>query len=182
MATKKTDKPKVAAPKATPKAKPKTSPKVAVPQKAAPKKVVVKKKPALKKKAAVDSEIGRPTDYTPELVAKAKSYLAIEFDLLGHSVPSVAGLSVHLGKSRSTLYAWAKEADKKEFSDILEAILAKQEQISLAKGLNGEFNSTIVKLLLGKHGYSDKAETQSTVTFGDLSDEELNAKIKSLIS
>jgi hypothetical protein len=177
MATKKTEKPSVAAPKATAKKSPL---KVAAAKKMPPPKAAVaKKKPAPKKKDL--AVMGRPTDYTPELLEKAKAYL-FKFDELGHSVPSVAGLSVYLEISRTTIYAWAKEASKADFSYILESILAKQEQISLAKGLNGEFNSTIVKLLLGKHGYSDRAETQSLITFSDLSDEELNAKIKSLIS
>ncbi len=186
MATKKIDKPKVAVPKTIPKAAPRRTAKAApqeapkeAAKKTAPKKAAVKKKPVAKNKGEV--VIGRPTAYTPELLAKAKGYLTA-FDLLNHSVPSVAGLAVYLEIARCTIYAWAKEADKKAFSDILETILAMQEQISLAKGLSGEFNSTIVKLLLGKHGYSDRAETQSTITFGDLSDDELNAKIKALIS
>lgn len=164
-----------------PKAKPakKLTVKEVMPKKTTPpKKVAAKKKPAVKKLSQ-----GRPTDYTPELLAKAKGYVDESgYMALDHAVPSIAGLAMHLGIARATVYAWAKEADKKPFSDILERILSTQEQIALSRGLTGEYNSTIVKLLLGKHGYSDKAETQSTISFENLTDDELNAKIKSLFS
>lgn len=104
---------------------------------------------------------GRPTDYTQEIIDKAKSYLT-EWENQGQVIPSVAGLASFLKIARSTIYEWATHEDKAEFSDILEGILSLQEEIALNKGLSNDFNSTIVKLLLGKHGYSDKAETQLT--------------------
>ena len=42
-----------------------------------------------------------------------------------------------------------------EFYDILERLIATQEKTALTKGLTGEWNATIVKLLLGKHGWKD---------------------------
>ena len=60
--------------------------------------------------------------------------------------------------TRSTLYAWAKDEDKKEFSDILERINTVQECVLVNNGLTGKFNSTITKFILGKHGYHDRPQ------------------------
>lgn len=123
---------------------------------------------------------GRPSSYTPEMLQKTRDYL-VTYSSLGHAVPSVAGLSVYLDVARSTIYEWSSDNEKQEFSDILSKILAEQEQVALSNGLKGDYNATIVKLLLGKHGYSDKAETQTTVTLDSMSDDELNARIQSLL-
>ena len=50
-----------------------------------------------------------------------------------------------------------------------------QEDLLKEGGLIGDFNSTIAKLFLTKHGYSDKQEIQqeTKITFDQLSDEEL---------
>lgn len=100
--------------------------------------------------------MARPTDYTPELLKKTKEYLENWEEI--DAIPSVAGLSHYLKIARSTIYDWASQDDKKEFSDILAEILSDQERTLLNKGLLGAFNSNITKLALGKHGYSDKQE------------------------
>jgi hypothetical protein len=102
--------------------------------------------------------MARPTKYTPALLKKAKEYLdkGWEDDL----IPSHVGLSLYIGVRRETLYAWAKEAGKEEFSNILDEINAKQQSILLKNGLNNTFNSQITKLVLGKHGYSDKQDVE----------------------
>jgi hypothetical protein len=101
---------------------------------------------------------GRPSKYTPEMVENAKDYLAT-YRQLGRMIPSNAGLAVFLGVSRDTLYEWAKDEEKAEFSDILNKIQAKQEEVLIDKGLDGEFNAAITKLALGKHGYHDKVDS-----------------------
>jgi len=98
---------------------------------------------------------GRPTKYTDELVEKAKAYLT-DYIMYEDMIPSIASLSLVLGVDRSTLYAWEKE--HVEFSYILADIKAKQEKVLISKGLSGDFNSTITKLVLGKHGYHDKQD------------------------
>lgn len=123
---------------------------------------------------------GRPSYYSDETVRKAKEYLTTYAEL-GHAVPSVAGLSLFLERSRSTIYEWASDSEKQEFSDILDKINATQEEVALSKGLKGDYNANLVKLLLGKHGYSDKVETQSNVTFDGLSDDDLKARIQALL-
>jgi hypothetical protein len=98
--------------------------------------------------------MARPTHYSDEIERKAKEYLSV-YESLGHAVPSVAGLSIYIERARSTIYQWAAHPDNASFADILEQINANQEQKALSSGLTGEFNATIVKLLLGKHGYNE---------------------------
>ena len=89
---------------------------------------------------------GRPSDYNEEVLETA----------------SVAGLAKVLGKHRDTLYGWAEDEAKSEFSYILSQIVSNQELVLLNKGLKGEFNSNICKLALGKHGYSEKKDLKTT--------------------
>ena len=107
--------------------------------------------------------VGRPTDYNQEIVDKAWAYVD-GFADHGHAVPSVVGLCKVLNRSRSTVYNWAEDKDK-EFMDILAAINENQELVTFNKSLTGEYNSAIAKLLLGKHGYSDKSD--QTISGGD---------------
>jgi hypothetical protein len=103
--------------------------------------------------------MARPTKYTQEIVEKAQHYLD-NYEEYDEVIPSAVGLALVLNLTRSTLYEWAKAEDKKEFSDILDNINKKQEQVLLRKGLNNEFNSNITKLVLGKHGYHDRAQPE----------------------
>ena len=117
---------------------------------------------------------GRPTKYTPELVEQAWDYIENYEKKYDHAIPSAVGMARVLGLTTTTLYAWAKE-EEKEFSDILQHCLDDQHLKLMNDGLRGDFNSNIVKLALGKHGYSDKTETKLDATVGltELSDEEL---------
>jgi len=109
---------------------------------------------------------GRPSEYTPELVQMAREYIDGGWKEVGDAIPSIAGLAVHLKKGRDTLHRWGKEEGKEEFSNMLAEMLAKQENILLSKGLTNEHNPTITKLVLSKHGYSDKVE-QDVTSGGD---------------
>lgn len=104
------------------------------------------------------AKVGRPTKYTAELLEKAEAYL-FDYEKHEHAFPSDLGLSEVLGIHTSTLYDWATHEDKKEFSDILDRINTKQQMVAWNKGLRNEYNASLVKLLLGKHGYHDKADT-----------------------
>jgi hypothetical protein len=121
---------------------------------------------------------GRPTDYSQEILEKAQEYLVScideEYDWtktegdkstsyehrIRVKLPSIEGLAKYLGVARSTVYLWEK--DYPEFSDILEEILSEQAQRLINNGLSGDYNPTISKLILTKHGYSDKSETDIT--------------------
>jgi hypothetical protein len=104
---------------------------------------------------------GRPTKYTPEFLELAKDYLQnFNTDRYNDTIPSIAGLAYVANVARQTLHDWYGQEGKEEFSDILDKLLALQEKLTLNGGLNGTYNSAMAKLLLGKHGYSDKTENE----------------------
>jgi len=105
--------------------------------------------------------MARPTQYSQEIVEKAQHYLDY-YEEYGHKIPSSAGLALVLGLSRETLRSWSKDDGKKEFLVILDRIHQKQECLLLDNGLTGQFNATITKLVLGKHGYHDRAQQTDT--------------------
>ena len=104
---------------------------------------------------------GRPTKYNEEALNTAEDYI-VNFSDYGDAIPSVVGLAVALETHRDTIYAWATEEGKESFSDIVKRLSTNQERKLLNGGLDNSFNPTIAKLLLGKHGYSDKTETDIT--------------------
>ena len=104
---------------------------------------------------------GRPTKYTPAIAKKARDYNENYQEKYGDVIPSIVGMADALELSRSTLYLWAEDKEH-EFSDILERCNVKQEKILINKGLIGDFQSSMAKLLLVKHGYHDKQETALT--------------------
>jgi len=107
------------------------------------------------------ADTGRPTKYTPELLEKAKEYLVNHADY-GDVVPSHAGLAIEIGITRTTLYDWSHDEGKKLFSDILDECNQKQERMLLSGALGNTMNANIAKLMLGKHGYSEKQQTELT--------------------
>jgi len=102
--------------------------------------------------------MARPTKYTKALLAKAAQYLTEYKESGEDAIPQVAALADYLNIARSTIYEWSKEEGKEEFSDIVERILCNQERTLINKGLLGEFNASITKLALTKHGYSEKQD------------------------
>ena len=113
-----------------------------------------------------NKKIGRPSKYNNELQDNADQYI-YKFNEQGDVVPSQAGLCCWLGISRSTLFEWGKEYP--QFSSTLDAISVLQENLALNRSLDGQFNSTIAKLLLANHGYSDKQELAHTSPDGSMS-------------
>lgn len=99
---------------------------------------------------------GRPTKYSEEIQALADNYVDGGFIESGDIVPSRAGLALELNVSRETLTNWSNSHS--DFLGTLERLSFLQERISLNGGLKGDLNSTIVKLLLANHGYSEKSE------------------------
>jgi len=108
---------------------------------------------------AKKSNAGRPSDYTPEIVKKAWAYVNGGWEEVGDPVPSVAGLACEINLSRETLRLWAKNEDN-EFFGILNKIAQEQERNLVRGGLGGEFNAAITKMMMTKHGYSDKIENE----------------------
>ena len=118
---------------------------------------------------------GRPSKYTPDLIEKAEAYINGGWADEGDLIPSIAGLAVHLKVNRDTLHSWANDPEKERFSDMLGEMSANQENILLQNGLANRFNSTITKLVLSKHGYSDKVDVDNKSTDGSMTPRGLDA-------
>lgn len=103
--------------------------------------------------------MARPTDYSKEILKRAQEYA----DNLpeDEAVHSIEGLADYINISRSNIYLWASQEDKKAFSDIVENIREKQGKTLINKGLKGEFNSSISKVMLTKHGYREGTDVTS---------------------
>ncbi len=103
---------------------------------------------------------GRPIELTEEIQEKAWKYANGGWKKHGHAIPSVVGMCNILNRGKSTIYDWAARGDN-QFSDILSTIKQNQELTLMNGGLTGKLNSNIVKLALGKHGYTDKRENEN---------------------
>jgi hypothetical protein len=106
---------------------------------------------------------GRPPKYGPKLLEAAREYLKEWKDDDEQALPTIAGLALHIGVARETCHVWAKDEDKAEFSHIYRDLMAQQNFVLANKGITGEFNSTITKLMLTKHGLSDKSEVKADI-------------------
>src|SRR6056297_1200891 len=111
---------------------------------------------------------GRPSAHTPELVKAAWSYANGGWQEAGDPVPSIAGLACEIGVHRETLRLWAKDEDN-EFFGILNTIAETQERNLVKGGLGGKFNGAITKMMMTKHGYSDRIEQDNTSSDGSMS-------------
>lgn len=119
---------------------------------------------------------GRPIEYNyVELKPLIEEYLEdcedyTEQELIGMSakgtelyknkqyvkIPTIEGLALKLDINKSTLYDWASKYP--EFSNDIDKLRAIQADRLLNKGLSGDYNSTIAKVLLTKHGYREGTE------------------------
>ena len=108
-------------------------------------------------------KFGRPPKYGKQILAKSYEYLNkfVDYDDKPASItteeevndfaagklelfPSVVGLALYLGVSRSTVYAWKDAHD--DFSDIVDTCNTLQEFRLIHGGARGLLNSTITKL------------------------------------
>jgi hypothetical protein len=83
-------------------------------------------------------------------------------------LPSIEGLAFYLCIARVTVYDWEKRYP--EFAALVNQIRNIQADRLINNGLSGDYNSTIAKVILTKHGYVDKTETEHTIS--ELSNEE----------
>lgn len=102
---------------------------------------------------------GRPTKYNKALLDKCREYME-DYQDVGDVIPSHVGLFLFVGISKTCAYDWARDENKKEFSSILDEIMIMQERALFNGGLSNSMNSAIVKLALGKHGYSEKQQQE----------------------
>ena len=121
---------------------------------------------------------GRPLKYSETYIKKTKDYIdSCEDEIVqvisGESekftafkekvrvkIPTIEGLSLYLKIHKDTIYDWEKKY--KPFSDVINILRAKQVDNLINKGLSGDYNPIIAKVLLSKQGYSEKTETNIT--------------------
>lgn len=94
----------------------------------------------------------------PDLIEQSVEYIEniLNQDPKDKKLPSVVGLCLHIGISRSRLY---ELRDKhKQVADIIEYIGMMQEDAALQGGITNRLNPVFSMFLLkGKHGYQDQA-------------------------
>lgn len=108
---------------------------------------------------------GRPTKYEGEVtLKKVERFLAECVDYpdpdSGKTIvnfPSTESLANAIEVSVDTLYEWAKVYP--EFSEMFRQVMKEQARKLLNSGLGGQYNPTIAKLVLAKHGYHDVSES-----------------------
>ncbi len=98
--------------------------------------------------------MSRPITYTDKKVTQIKKDL--EKYIEETELPQIAHFAYLYKIRRQTLY----ELDG--LSDTIENLNAKKEYTLFKKGLEGDYNSQIVKLGLGQMGYHEKTDTQHT--------------------
>lgn len=119
--------------------------------------------------------MARPTDYNDEVLEQAKEYLMYFVepdsrpDNFNQVVPTVVGLCRHINRGSTTVYNWEKDDDKDSFRDILLEVKEMQHLNLVNGGLAGGFNPAVTKMMLTKHGYSDKQEIDHSSADGTMS-------------
>jgi hypothetical protein len=108
---------------------------------------------------------GRPTKLTDEVRAKAIEYIEVGYEN-DEAVPTIEGLAVYLSVTRRTLYNWRDSDD--DFLYILDTLLVNQAKKIFSGALRGDLNTTISKLMLTKHGYSDRQEVDHSSSDGSM--------------
>jgi DNA-binding XRE family transcriptional regulator len=103
---------------------------------------------------------GRPTKLTEEVFESVEEYMNQHDISVGTLLPTIEGLAYHLEVSRDTIYQWEK--DDTMFSDMLSQLRVLQANKLIQNSIVNRYNPTITKLLLTKHGYADKVETEVT--------------------
>lgn len=115
---------------------------------------------------------GQPTLFDDHMVEGAREYLTTFDGDEEVSIPTRAGLSLHLGVSKSAIDRWEKTEEHPEglvsseiysqFRKELNRLRAIAEDKLIKKGLTGDYNAAITKLMLTKHGYSDQQKKELT--------------------
>jgi hypothetical protein len=134
-------------------------------------------------KYAEGNKGGCPLKCTPEVVAKVKEYVDGGWRA-EDVIPQKYGLSEYVGVALNTLENWYKNKVDEEFLILYERVMPKQARELINGGLKGDFNPAITKMLLAKHGYSDKVETEISgglsVATRPLSPQEAEAVLKGI--
>jgi len=118
--------------------------------------------------------MGRPIEYSEDILIKAKEYINSCVDeedeyhktrgdksdgyerLIKVKLPTIEGLAVYLGIARHTVYDWQEKYP--DFLRIIDELQAIQADRLINNGMSGDYNPTIAKVLLTKHGYREGQE------------------------
>lgn len=111
---------------------------------------------------------GRPSKYTPELLAKAKDY-AENWPDYGDPVPMLCAMYIECGISRDTASKYQQDPDKQEFADVCARIMEAQERVLIGKGISRVHEPSITKLMLMRHGYNERSEVDHSSKDGSMS-------------
>ena len=106
-------------------------------------------------------KIGRPSKYNANIIEKVKHYLS-NYESLGMVIPTQSHLCRFIGITEETSIQWKKTHEL--YSELLAELEAIQRDKLLNNGLSGSFNSAITKLILHKHGYSERIEQSTDIT------------------
>lgn len=108
---------------------------------------------------------GRKTTYKKEYCNKVDEYLESTIDKrtgasLEVNIPTLDEFALFIGVPRRTMYDW--KAEFEDFSHSLDKIVTEQKKRLINKGLSGEYNSTIAKLILSaNHGMKERSDMTS---------------------
>lgn len=105
------------------------------------------------------AKVGRPTKLTRKMLNAAQAYIDENLALSGIALlPTIERLASRLGVHRDTLQEWDKLDTPlgHEFSVMLESLRQEQADKLIQRGLEKRYESSLVRLLLSKHGYVDK--------------------------
>lgn len=119
---------------------------------------------------------GRPTKYNRAILDTTQDYIT-NYENYGDVLPQVAGLAQVLDVTRETVIQWCNDESKPEFSYMVSKILSAQERKLLNGGLESRYNSSVTKLLLTKHGYSEKQDNQGVTVNIVLNDKPMSVDV-----
>lgn len=92
-----------------------------------------------------------------ERVLKSKGKRSVMYEhKFRVKLPMIEGLALVLHVHKDTVHEWRKK--HAEFSDLIDELLSKQAIMLANKSLSGDYNPTIAKVLLTKHGYREGHE------------------------
>lgn len=132
--------------------------------------------PPVPKSERIPRKVGRPSTCTQAVRDEARWYMQGGWKLVGDTIPSIVGMACEVGIPESQVYEWARIND--EFSGIIKGIKAEQQRVLLSGGASGKLNSTITKLLLGKHGYHEKVDSNISNPDGSMQPQPTTINIK----
>lgn len=96
-----------------------------------------------------------------ETLIKVREYieiarLPVEEGGLGKVITTKTGLALFLGVNTDTIHEWTKLHE--DFAEVAKEVMDHQHEDLVQGGLKGELSPAVTKMLLHKHGYSDKQE------------------------